>query len=114
MPCGGGGGACGCPLTYAFEFTVGSPVRAMLSMRARTQGETLSYLACHILDDWPGRHGTHHTSVEEAAEYVSFDKLESIALRIPANSHMVEQVAVVVDTHSRFVEADSRHSFVVV
>lgn len=40
--------------------------------------------------------------------------LKSITLRIPANSHTAEQVAVVVDTHSRSVEVDSRHSFAVV
>lgn len=76
MPCGGGGGACAFPLTYAFEFTVGSPVRAVMSRRTRTQGETLTYLACHILDDLPERHGTRHMSVKEAGAYVSRDKLE--------------------------------------
>jgi hypothetical protein len=40
--------------------------------------------------------------------------LKSIILRIPANSHMVVQVEVVVDTHSRFAEVDSRHNVVVV
>lgn len=39
--------------------------------------------------------------------------LKSFTLHIPANSHMIVQV-VVADTHSRFAEVDSRHSFVVV
>ena len=75
MPCGGGGGAWGFPLTYAFEFTVGSPVCVVISKRPRTQGETLSYLACHILDDLREGRGTRHMSVGEAGEYISRDKL---------------------------------------
>jgi hypothetical protein len=51
-------------------------LHAVMSRRTRTQGETLSYLACHILDDLLERHGTRHMSVGEAGEYVSCNKLE--------------------------------------
>lgn len=41
-------------------------------------------------------------------------KLKSTALHVPANSHTVVRAEVAVDTHTHFVEVDSRHSSVVV